>query len=51
MAHMSQLAAMTPPTQSRKQKAPNRTIMRGWERWVIPNTTEVKRAKSSMAEK
>src|SRR5262249_51562038 len=49
ISHISQLATMVPPTKRAKQKAPNRIIIRGSERIVIPNTTEVNREKSSTA--
>ena len=51
MSHMTQLAAMVPPTKRAKQKAPKRIIMRGSERWVMPKTTEVKREKRRTAPK
>ena len=51
MSHMTQLAAMVPPTKRTKQNAPKRIIMRGSARWVMPKTTEVKRAKSRTAPK
>ena len=50
MSHMTQLAAMVPPTKRAKQKAPKRTIMLGSERWVMPKTTEVKRETKDGAE-
>ena len=51
ISHISQLAAIVPPTNSAKQKAPNRIIIRGSERIVIPNTTEVNKEKSRTAPK
>jgi hypothetical protein len=44
---MSQLAAMTDPTNSTQQYTPYRTIARGVERWVMPKTTEANVANSS----
>ena len=40
MAHMTQLAAMVPPTKHTKQKAPKRIIIFGSVRWVMPKTTD-----------
>jgi len=51
MAHITQLAAITAPTNNTKQYAPNRTIIFGSALCVIPNTTEVHSANSNMAEK
>jgi hypothetical protein len=51
MSHMTQLATIVPPTKRTKQKAPNRIIMRGSERWVMPKTIEAKRAKRRTAPK
>ena len=51
MSHMTQLAAMVPPTKRAKQKAPKRIIIRGSERWVMPKITEVKREKRRTAPK
>ncbi len=51
IAHIPQLARMVPHTNSTKQNAPKRIIMRGSERWVIPNTTDVNSEKSRTAPK
>ena len=48
---MSQLAAMVPPTKRAKQYAPNRIIIFGSERIVIPKTTDVNRENRSTAPK
>ena len=45
--HISQLAAIVPPTNNAKQKAPNRIISFGSDRWVIPKTTDVNSENSS----
>jgi hypothetical protein len=49
MKYISQLAAMVPPTNMTKQKAPKRIIILGWARCVIPKTTEAKSEKSRTA--
>ena len=49
MKYMSQLAAMVPRTMAAKQKVPKRIIILGMARWVMPKTTDVHRAKTSMA--
>lgn len=46
---MIQLAAMVQPTNRAKQSAPNWIIRLGCERWVMPNTIDVKSEKSSSA--
>jgi hypothetical protein len=51
MAHIAQLTIMTAPTKSAKQYAPKRTIILGSARCVMPKTTDVNSAKSSIAEK
>jgi hypothetical protein len=51
MSHMTQLAAIVPPTKRAKQNAPKRIIMRGSERWVMPKTTEVQSEKRRTAPK
>jgi hypothetical protein len=51
MSHISQLATTVPPTSMAKQKRPNRIIMRGSERCVIPKITEVKSEKRRTAPK
>ena len=51
IANITQLATITAPTNNTKQNAPNRTIIFGSARCVIPNTTEVHSANSNMAEK
>ena len=47
--HITQLAAIVPPTNSTKQNAPNRIIIRGSDLCVIPNTTEVNNENSRTA--
>ena len=49
ISHITQLAAIVPPTNKTKQNAPNRIIIRGSLRCVIPNTTEVNNENSRTA--
>ncbi len=49
MKYISQLAAMVPPHEDTKQKAPKRIIILGSARCVIPNTIDSQRANTSTA--
>jgi hypothetical protein len=51
ISHITQLAAIVPPTNSTKQNAPNRIIIRGSDRCVIPKTTDVNSENRSTAPK
>jgi hypothetical protein len=51
ISHISQLATIVPPTNNTKQNAPNRIIILGSDRIVIPKTIDVKSEKSSTAPK
>ena len=49
MKKKSQLAAMTPPANSTKQKTPKRNIIFGCARCVMPKTTDVNSANNRAA--
>jgi hypothetical protein len=51
ISHIAQLATIVPPTKRAKQKAPNRIIILGSDRCVIPKTIDVNNEKRSTAPK